>query len=109
MTELISKNEIIDMNQTDNNGWNLLHWAARYDRLEIMDTFMKRVKYNVKDTKGNFPIHIACKYGKVQIVDYLLQYEHKAIKEAQRLQEQKDQFRKQLTYDGVNSINQNQN
>jgi len=44
-----------------------LHFAARYDRLEILDMFIRDEKFFVeyaKDKNGNYPLQIACKYGK---------------------------------------------
>ena len=40
MSQLIVKNKYCDDNQVDARGWNVLHFAARYDRVEIADWFI---------------------------------------------------------------------
>ena len=67
MAQLISRNRQTRREQTDLNEWNILHFAARYDRLEILDMFVRDEKFFVEyaeDKNGNTPLQIACKYGK---------------------------------------------
>ena len=86
MVQLIIKNKHTIKGQTDAQGWNVLHYCARYDRLEILDMLCRKFENNNKmkgsaldkteklkipefimdyaeDRKGNCPLHIACKYG----------------------------------------------
>ena len=76
IVQLIAKNRYSMLDQKDKKGWNILHYAARYDRLEILDMLMQDPKMFIEiaaDNQGNYPLHIASKYGRTQIVEYLLQ------------------------------------
>ena len=57
IAQLIAKNRYSMANQKDNKGWNVLHFAARYDRLEILDLFIRDPKFNFveygPDKRGN--------------------------------------------------------
>ena len=48
MAQLIAKNGQTRREQTDINEWNILHFAARYDRLEILDMFIREQQLTKK-------------------------------------------------------------
>lgn len=59
MTQLIAKNKYSMLDQTDKKGQNILHFAAKFDRLEILDLFIKDPKLFIEykaDNKNNFPL-----------------------------------------------------
>jgi len=47
--------------QIDKQGWNIVHYCARHDRLEILDMFLNMKSFlfiqnvDIPDHKGNYP------------------------------------------------------
>lgn len=75
MAQLIAKNKYSSLEQTDIKGWSIYHFAARHDRLEILQMFYENPDYYIQytqDLKKNYPLQIASKYGKYKIVEYLI-------------------------------------
>ena len=53
MVQLIAKNKKTVVDLRDKNGWNLLHYCARYDRLEIMDMIFRKSNLSEKGQQLN--------------------------------------------------------
>jgi len=57
-----------------NDGWTLIHTAARFGRLEMLKFLEKKYKtgFNVKAKNGMTPLHLAVIGGRRQTVKYLV-------------------------------------
>ena len=63
-----------DLNKIDERGENILHKAARFKHIEVVDLLIKLgVDYNLKDLRGNSPLHIAIQFNNKMIVDRLIE------------------------------------
>ena len=78
MTQLIIKNKYSDVDQVDGKGWNVLHFAARYDRVDIVHWLIERHQQKtfilsyLMDINENYPLQIACKYKNYKVAKFLV-------------------------------------
>ena len=55
------------------NGETILHLAAKHDRIDLMEYFLKcNISIKSVDYKGNTPLHVATKEGNIKAVKFLL-------------------------------------
>lgn len=70
-----------NINNQNDDGWALLHYASANGFPEIVQLLLKNnADPNIKDLKGLTPLHEACGHGKFETVKLLLDY--KADKDA---------------------------
>ncbi|XP_047480671.1 integrin-linked protein kinase homolog pat-4-like [Penaeus chinensis] len=66
-----------DMNQGDDHGFSLLHWAAKEGHLGIVEMLITRgARINATNLGDDIPIHLAAAHGHRDIVSILIR--HKA-------------------------------
>ncbi|XP_037781719.1 integrin-linked protein kinase homolog pat-4-like [Penaeus monodon] len=66
-----------DMNQGDDHGFSLLHWAAKEGHLGIVEMLITRgARINATNLGDDHPIHLAAAHGHRDIVSFLIR--HKA-------------------------------
>lgn len=66
-----------DMNQGDDHGFSLLHWAAKEGHLGIVEMLIARgARVNATNLGDDIPLHLAAAHGHRDIVNFLLR--HKA-------------------------------
>ena len=66
---------MIHLNPSKEDGWSLLHYAAKEGQLEVFKFIANSlIDKNPKSfaMEGKTPLHIACEYGKVEICEYLM-------------------------------------
>jgi ankyrin repeat protein len=68
----------IDINQVDEDGNALIHYAACFDQYGVISEFHSKVDVNMKNKKGNTAFHIACIKGHVQSMRALIEVKAKA-------------------------------
>ena len=66
-----------DLNLRGKDGQNILHYAVRYDKLEIVKYILdsQLIDINDTDTYKNTPVHYACSLGKLELLKVLLKYD----------------------------------
>uniref|UniRef100_A0A336N437 CSON006168 protein n=1 Tax=Culicoides sonorensis TaxID=179676 RepID=A0A336N437_CULSO len=73
--EYLIKEEIINTNSTYKDGKTLLHFAASYKKLKIVEFLIKnKVEKNVRDKDGRTPLQVAIESKSFKIFNYLVEY-----------------------------------
>lgn len=70
--ELIKHDQ--DIYETDINGSNVLHFAAKGNSSNSIIFFVEKYNFDIycKDNEGNTPLHIASKYSQIDALNFLL-------------------------------------
>ena len=68
MVQLILKNKHSNKGQTDAQGWNVLHYCSRYDRLEILDMLFRKLESNQKKESDKLD------QGELRVSDFIIEY-----------------------------------
>ena len=71
VSDLIALGADVDWQDEGNYNWSLLHWAARYDRVEIARMLMG-ADVNMQDIWNRTPLHVAAQFGSVEIAQMLI-------------------------------------
>ena len=71
ISDLITLGAYLDWQDESHFNWSLLHWAARYDRLEIARMLMG-ADVNMQDIWNRTPLHVAAHFGRVEIAQMLI-------------------------------------
>ena len=64
-----------DWNTSDQQGWNVLHWACYFGNQAAVKILVEntRINLNARNSSGNTALHIAAKNGHLNIVKYLVE------------------------------------
>ncbi len=64
----------VDVNMVDKDGNSLLHYAAKYDRKEILKLLLNQenINLNIKNNNLQTPLHFAAKYNREYIAKILI-------------------------------------
>lgn len=63
------------LNETDNEGWTLLHWASAKGNIEIINTLIASgTDINIEDKFGHTPMYMAAWHDRVGAVKTLLEH-----------------------------------
>lgn len=62
-----------DLTSKDENGMNVLHWAADREQLLVIKQFINEFDIDEQDASGNTVLHYACMVENREICDYLVQ------------------------------------
>ena len=67
----------LNVNLRGKDGQNILHYAVRYDKLEIVKYILDSQLIDINDTDMyiNTPVHYACSLGKLESLKVLLKYD----------------------------------
>jgi len=94
----------IDINQQDENGWTVLHYAAKFDRIQTVVELLKAgAKTNIKSNKGNTALDISNPGSQI-----LIENHNKKNNFIQFIKQGKLEETKELIKEGFN-INQQDN
>lgn len=73
ITNLLLKQECMELNESDNNGWTPLHVASSNGHVEVVKLLLdKRADFSVTNTNGRTPLHVTSSNEHVEVVKLLL-------------------------------------
>ena len=79
---LISKTDNLtpkDFEVTTNEGRTAMHYAAKHGRLSRVQTLISVSNENVRDIKGQTPLHLAAKFGHEHVIELILRNSPRAL------------------------------
>ncbi|XP_062610258.1 serine/threonine-protein phosphatase 6 regulatory ankyrin repeat subunit B-like isoform X2 [Saccostrea cucullata] len=73
---VIENEKEIDIEKVDASGWNIAHYAAMCNNVEVMQLLKNKHEQLLKSkTYGSkTSLHIACEYGSKDVVSYFIEY-----------------------------------